>query len=321
VQTNYDAFRFDSSHTVLYPTRSFGFLNFTPDVGYEGTFYSKTYRTETQSVINVIANTNGTTTVTTNTTTTLLDNGAELRNLYTIGWQSSFKAYRTWDDLIVLDGGDGLRHIAEPYLVYKYTPRPNLEPGQLPQFDSIDTLDFEDDIQIGMRNTLQTRYNNNVWNIIYSDVWTYYRFEKVAPTEPEFDFIYTHDELKILRSFPVDFDAQYDEYNHQLAQFDTQIAYLADDQSRVGLEYRYTKGGDDFITPFMILFPQDKVSVDLSFSHDFNLERLENLNAFVWYKTSCMSYGLGYTLYANNDTAFWEEMSLLAFPNSHINLK
>ncbi len=320
VQSNYNAFRFDTAHAVFYPTRNFGFLTFTPSVGYEGTFYSQTYNTETQSVLNIVTGTNGTPTVTTNSVVSTMDNGAALRNLYTLGWESSFKAFRTWDDLIVLEGGDGLRHIAEPYLVYKYTPRPNLEPGELPQFDAIDALDLEHDIQIGMRNKLQTRYNNQVWDIVNSDIWTYYRIEKAVPTQTDFDFIRTHDELRILRSLPIDFDLAYDEYNQEVNQYDTQIAYLSSDQSRLGLEYRYLKGGEQFITPFMILFPQDKVSFDLQVRHDFNLQRMEELDAFIWYKTSCLSYGFGFRQTANNDTQGWAEVSLLAFPNTHLNL-
>ena len=36
---DYDAFRFDTSHRLYYPTKHFGWLNFIPRTGYRGTWY------------------------------------------------------------------------------------------------------------------------------------------------------------------------------------------------------------------------------------------------------------------------------------------
>jgi LPS-assembly protein len=319
-KTNYDAFRVDSKHTVLYPTKLFGWLTLTPRAGYDGTYYSTTYKQEQQQDILINTASNGVVTVTTNTTTASVSSGSGLRSLYELGWEASFKAFRTWNDLIVLEDGDGLRHIAEPYLNYTYNPEPNLTPVELPQFDSIDTLNKRHDIQIGMRNKLQTRYNKSIWDIVDANVWTYYRVEKTDPTQEDFDFLYSHTELRILRSFPVDFDIAYDEYNNEVNQFATQVAYLSDDGSRVGAEYRYQKNGEDFVTPFVLLYPKDRIGLEASWRHDFNLQRLEEQDYFLHYNTSCVSYGLGFRTTANNDKQVWATISLLAFPNSHLNL-
>lgn len=318
-QTNYDAFRVDSRHTVFYPTRHFGFLNLTPRAGYDATFYSTTFENRQQSDIVIVTDSNGVSRVTTNTTLTRADAGANLRSLYEIGAESSFKAFRTWDDVTVLDGGDGLRHVAEPYVDYTYNPEPNLVPAELPQFDRIDALDRRHDIQIGMRNKLQTRYNKRVWDIVDANVWTYYRIEKPLPEQEDFDFIFSRTELRLLRQFPVDFDFAYDEYNNEFNQFATQLAYLSDDGSRLGTEYRYRKEGEDFITPFVLLFPNSKVGFEASWRHDFNRQRLEEQDYFVRFNTSCMSYGVG-VRQTDNDLQAWGMVSLLAMPNSHLNL-
>lgn len=317
--TNYDAFRADSQHKVFYPTRHFGFLNLTPRLGYEGTYYSTTYEEEKRSDVVIVTGNDGLVSVVTNTSTTQAESGGQLRNLFEVGGELSFKAFRAWDDFIVLDGGDGLRHVAEPYLDYTYNPEPNLLPAELPQFDRIDALNKRNDIRIGMRNKLQTRYNRRVWDIVDADVWTYYRVEKLSPEQEDFDFIFSHTELRLLRSLPIDFDLAYDPYNNEINQFATQAAYLAPDGSRFGTEYRFRQDGEDFITPFMLLFPNRKVGFEASWRHDFDTQRLEEQDYFVRYNTSCMSYGVGIRQ-NDNDLQFWGMVSLLALPNSHLNL-
>lgn len=316
---DYDAFRLDTKHTIFYPTRHFGFLNLTPRAGYEGTFYSTTYEQKQESVIDIQTDTNGFTTVATNLVTTVEESGGALRNMYELGWDASFKAFKSWDDYIVLDGGDGLRHVAEPYLRHTYIPEPNLRPYELPQFDRIDALDQRHDIQIGMRNKLQTRYNKHLWDIVDANVWTYYRVDKTDPEQEDFDFIYSRTELRLLRSLPIDFNLAYDEYNNEVNQFDTQIAYEMRDASRVGLEYRYRVDGEDFVTPFVDLFPMGKVGLRAELRHDFNLQRLEEQRYFVRYNTSCLSYGLG-VRQTDDDIQGWFQIGLVAFPGTHLNL-
>lgn len=321
---DYDALRLDTAHTVYYPTRHFGFLNFTPRAGYDGTFYSTTYDHKPVSTLDIQTDTNGVTTVKTNTTIQASDAGSGVRSLYELGWEASFKAFKSWDDLTVLEGGDGLRHVAEPYLRYTYIPEPNLRPGDLPQFDSIDRLDQRNDIQIGMRNKLQTRYDKSLWDLADVDVYTYYRFYKAATNMEDFDYIYASAQLRLLRAMPIDFELAYDEYNTEINQFNTQISYLAEDDTLLGLEYRSLKGGEDFITPFVRLFPHEKIGFDAEWRHDFKLQRLEEQAYFVHYNTTCMQYGLGFrdttSTSGKSDMQVWATVSLLAFPNSRMSL-
>ena len=82
---------------------------------------------------------------------------------------------------------DGLRHIIEPSVNYVYVPTPSTPPSQLPQFDSelpsllllpiefpdyndIDSIDSENVIRFGLRNTLQTKRDGQLdklldWNV------------------------------------------------------------------------------------------------------------------------------------------------------------
>ena len=78
---------------------------------------------------------------------------------------------------------DGLRHIIEPSVTYVYVPAPSTPPSQLPQFDSalpsllllpvqfpdynnIDSIDSENVIRFGLRNTLQTKRDGQLDNLL-----------------------------------------------------------------------------------------------------------------------------------------------------------
>jgi LPS-assembly protein len=78
---------------------------------------------------------------------------------------------------------DGLRHIIEPSVNYVYVPRPSTPPAQLPQFDSelpsllilaiqfpdyndIDSMDSQNVIRFGLRNTLQTKRDGQLDNLL-----------------------------------------------------------------------------------------------------------------------------------------------------------
>ena len=138
-RTDYDAFRADSKHTVLYPTRHFGWLNVIPRAGYRGTYYSATRESSTVTNMVSMTDTNGVTTMTNEVSTLVMDKGGALRSLFEFGVETSFKAFKELHDQPTIFG-NGLRHVAEPFTGYTYSPTPNLERNELPQFDRIDRL-------------------------------------------------------------------------------------------------------------------------------------------------------------------------------------
>jgi hypothetical protein len=78
---------------------------------------------------------------------------------------------------------NGLRHILEPSANYVYVPNPGKSPGRLPQFDgeqpslmllpvtfpdynSIDSIDTQNLMRFGLRNTLQTKRDGRLDNLV-----------------------------------------------------------------------------------------------------------------------------------------------------------
>jgi len=324
---NYDAFRFDTVHTIYYPTRNFDFLNIIPRVRYEGTFYSQTHTLVNTTNLTVISTPvitpTGTNTVLTTTNTlsqTLRDNGSGLRNLPQFGVESSFKAFKVLDDGPTGIGRDvGLRHVAEPYINYTYQPTPNLEPGDLPQFDAVDALDMENDIQLGMRNKLQTKRRGYVHNLVDADVYTYYRFENAPGTTNQFSDVYTLTRLRPVDWLMLDFDASFNPYTSAFDTFNTQLALLDEDESRIAIEHRYTKDSNNLLSLELLLFPHDRWSFRLYGRYDIENSQVQEHSYLVQHKNDCLTVGVGLRR-LENETMFYVQLSLSAFPQMAMNL-
>ncbi len=156
---NYSAARADTYHQLLLPWTFFNWLNVTPRVGGRYTYYSaETGPGGTNSVAN--------------------------RTVFNTGMSVSFKASQLWtgatNSFLQVDG---LRHVIEPSANYVYVPNPSTPPSQLPQFDSalpslqllpvefpdynnIDSVDSENVIRLGLRNTLQTKRDGQLDNLL-----------------------------------------------------------------------------------------------------------------------------------------------------------
>jgi lipopolysaccharide assembly outer membrane protein LptD (OstA) len=155
----YSASRADTYHQFTLPWTFFNWLNVTPRVGERFTYYSSE------------SGPGGT-------------NSAACRTVFNTGISTSFKASQLWtgatNSFLQIDG---LRHIIEPSANYVYVPNPSTPPSQLPQFDSalpslqllpiefpddnnIDSVDSENVIRLGLRNTLQTKRDGQLDNLL-----------------------------------------------------------------------------------------------------------------------------------------------------------
>lgn len=175
---DYQAFRFDSFHQFSFPKTYFGWLSIDPNVGFRGTYYSTTGTfTEANSTNNLPEG-------------ILNERGARFRYLMNAGVEGSFKLSKAYEGVQARWVGlDGLRHIIQPYADFSWESGPNVTPSDilpfdqyiqstrlqaidLPQFNSIDSLDRWSILRLGMRNRLQTRRDSSTVN--WLDVDTYF---------------------------------------------------------------------------------------------------------------------------------------------------
>ena len=162
LENNYSATRYDTYHEFSFPHQYFNFLTLTPRIGGRMTYYSDTndYLTDT-------ANNNGLT----NDKVT----DSKLRLAADAGLSGSFKLSRTWLDVKDPDLGiDGIRHTVEPFFDSAFAPTPTVTPNQFRGFDdrlystqlqpldwteynSIDSIDKEAVVRVGVWNKIQTK--------------------------------------------------------------------------------------------------------------------------------------------------------------------
>jgi lipopolysaccharide assembly outer membrane protein LptD (OstA) len=168
---NYAAARADTYHQIVMPETFFGWLNFTPRVGGRFTYYSSA---------------SGPGAMTEETSRGVFNTGAEL----------SFKASRVWPEVqSKFLEMDGLRHIIEPSFNYVYVPNPNragtneipqfdselpslrLLPIEFPDYNSIDSIDSQNVVRLGLRNKFQTKRGGAVVNLANWDLYTDWRLQ------------------------------------------------------------------------------------------------------------------------------------------------
>ncbi len=330
-QRDYDAFRVDSSHTVLYPMRHFGFLSVIPSVGYRGTWYSQT--PDVRSVTNLVAQVDdegafvrdeeGNVLFDEETETDIRDGSAELRNLVEFGVETSFKAFKELNnDPNYL--GQGLRHVAEPYAKYTLVPEPNARPTDLYQFDAIDALDERHDIRFGMRNKLQTRRGEErIHDFIDLNTYTIFYIDPERD-ENTFDDFFFDARLRLTDWMRMDFNGAYDWYENEVRLFNTQLAFIARDKSTLALEYRYNRDRRQTVQSEIVLFPNAKWSYSGYWRYDIDDGDLEEHMYLVQRRFDCTMLGIGVRgrLQEDNDTEWraWAQVTLLAFPESELRL-
>jgi lipopolysaccharide assembly outer membrane protein LptD (OstA) len=162
--------RLDTFHQVSLPFNLFGWLNVVPRAGGRATYY-------TETVSNVAATEAGT------------------RGVFNTGVALSTKASRLWPGAHSRTFDiDGLRHILQPQVNYAYVPTPDRLPSELPQYDyalqsffplpidypdfnSIDAIDAQNVVRLGLRNKLQTRRADGMDHLVAWDVFIDWRLE------------------------------------------------------------------------------------------------------------------------------------------------
>lgn len=319
---DYDAFRFDTYHSVYWPMRPFGFLSLIPRARWRGTYYSKTK--ETRVSTNVVVVTRGGVEGTSNAVVrTLSDGDAVFRSLPELGLEGSFKAFRgLYRGPTGMEEDWDLRHVAEPYADYtlRLAPADAAAPEKLWTFDEIDEIGEANEVRLGMRNKLQTHRGGGVHNLVYMD--TYARFlldPDEAAGEEAFDIFGFEAEVRPWSWMLWDFTGRYDPKEDEIADFSTQVQFRPGDAFRLGFDYRYTPEVRNQLTTDFTLLPQARWSFRAYARADFEGSEVEEHGYYVIHKTSCLGIGLGLRIRPNegsdgeDDYSVWFRIWPLAY--------
>jgi hypothetical protein len=230
------ATRADTYHQFTLPWTFFNWLNVTPRAGGRLTYYSSR---------NI---TNG------------APNSDVYREVFNTGIGTSFKASSLWADATnsFLEV-DGLRHIIEPSANYVFVPDPSTPPAQLPQFDgeipslmplpvqfpdynSIDSIDTMNVVRFGLRNTLQTKRNGQLDNLVNWNVMLDWRLDP-KPGQSELNDLYSAFAFRPRSWLTAESQLRYDLDRGDLNLAFHQLTFTPSNRWSWGLSHWYLRGG------------------------------------------------------------------------------
>lgn len=300
-QEDYSAFRADSENTIYRPEKFFGFLNVTPRAGYRATYYSETASLVDVNTTSTVLTTNSVTqadgsvvttvgeTTQTNTTQRWVTHGADVRSLFQLGCEVSYKAFKSWEGGAV----DPLRHVAEPYLNYTFVPEPDLMPDDLYQFDKVDNLGDQNNVKFGMRNKFQTKRNDRPYDLVDLDVYSYYRVEDEYGAEQGIDDVFADMESHPTLWLRVDMDTRWDTQEDELQTFNTQFFIRPARYWKTDVEYRYRRDSNSLLSADLTFFPTHNWDFNVYAREEFELSRLEEVGGYVQRNLDCMHVRTG----------------------------
>lgn len=289
VPDEYEALRFDTFHELERPFQVFDFLNVTPRASYRGTLYSDGPQDE-----------------------------HEFRNLFELGTEASFKAYKVLTDT---PGwyGEGLRHMVQPYANYTYRPTPGLQPAniysgaasELFRFDEIDDFDEANEIAFGLRNVLQTRRNKNVRKFMDLDLYTAVDLDPEVG-QRQFDTLNGNLEFWINDHLNAELEAEYNFYTQEFNPVNVRLESTLDNGTYFRTEYRWRDNFSNMALVEATLWPKNKYSLDTYARYDFDDEQFDDSNIILKRKFDCIGTGLGFR-HKESDNQVWVYMWIREF--------
>ena len=332
---DYSAGRADTFHQLLLPWQFFHWLNVTPRVGGRLTYYSAT-----------AAAPGGT------------NYSETYRKVFNTGVETSFKASRLWPDATnSLLQIDGLRHIIVPSVNYVFVPSPSTPPSQLPQFDTefpslellpilfpdyndIDSIDSENVMRFALRNTLQTKRDGQVQNLLDWSMMLDWRLKPntntnafnlgAPPPQKTFDDFYSDLSFRPRSWITVLSQFRYDINDGHLNTAFHQLTFTPNDRWSWGVGHWYLRGGalgndssgDNFITSTYFYRLNDNWG--LRATHDFDAQSGHLLDQFYTIYRDFRSWTGALTFRISNPTVGPEDFtvafsfSLKASPAMHL---
>ncbi|MGO9527746.1 MAG: LPS assembly protein LptD [Verrucomicrobiia bacterium] len=242
--------RADTFHQIVVPSMVGGWLSLVPRAGIRGDYYSRapSDAPETRNVTRVV---------------------------YDLGEETSFKISREWDDVhsdwLHIDG---LRHILQPFADYQWIPHVDRATNDLFQFDSvrdvtllggdslsvtrysplefpayntIDSITGEETVRFGLRQTLQTRRDDQAWNLVDLTGWTDYEVGKTTGETDFSDFFGTM-EFRPYRWFSLDTFGRYQLNGGIMREFNTALRLIDADRWTLGVGTRYLRGDSNLVS-------------------------------------------------------------------------
>lgn len=277
VPASYDTLRVDTKHQFDMPLKV-DFVSLVPRVSWRGTYYSETRSSHKQPYVTA-AGTNGVKTVWT-------EEGADMRSLFEIGAEASFKAYGFYDGA----SNTVYRHVVEPYADWSLIPEPNLRPKDLYHFDAIDNLDKGHSVRLGVRQLVQRKNADGaISKILDLDLYGIYYFED-QNDESGMKYYgadcvwYVTDDIKI------DTDARYNAFDDEFEHIDFWMSLWQGDRWEVAGECYYIPDDTTLLRGDIRCNLSQSWAVGLYTRYDAEESRCEQISGYMQYSLDCISF-------------------------------
>lgn len=275
-------FRFDTVHTLLYPSKVLNFLTFIPRASIRDTYYSHTRYSVSSQLVETTSET-----IKTNTVVKNFSTDGDNRLMFELGVEAAFKAFRTWN----MDSYP-TRHVMEPYLNYTFVPEPSLTPSNIWHFDSVDTLDEIHQVNVGIRNKLQFKKENAPFDFIKADLYTIYNFLHLKGHDALTN-LYWNIEVSVPHFLNFEIDGIYNLELSELSCFNTRLSIAEINSYTLSMEHRFTHGKSSLLS----LYSEYSLNPDWTFDvygrYEFEENRAEEYGVHIQRNFDCMSIRLG----------------------------
>lgn len=262
---DYETWRVDSFHQLLYPNTYFGWLSIVPRVGFRATYYN-----QTRDLGQTLFPPNDNPFIPTfilpdpNATAPLHLDGDATRTLFNAGVEASFKVSREWEDAQSRSFGlDGLRHVIQPFTNFSWVsdggvnpaeilqfdrvqPTTKLQPIDFPEFTSIDSIDHWTVWRLGVRNRLETRRDDAT--ITWFELETYFDVNFTNPYDrTPYSNLFNKIRFNPLPWASVSIDSQVPAFDKGFTEINTNVAVQPVANLQVNFGHRYLNENPFFV--------------------------------------------------------------------------
>ncbi len=257
---DYNANRLDSFHQLSLPRTLGGWLSVVPRIGVRGTWYSESGALISYDPLTGEKLTDPARAAAASALKRLEKEGSVFRPILNAGMEVSFKASRAYEDVQSRKLGlDGLRHVAQPYANFslvrtgednrdilrfdRFQRSTQLPSVDFPAFNSIDSIDNQNIVRLGLRNRLQTRRDNATINWLELNTFFDYRFDApdfgLDPDAGRFSNLVNRLRFQPLSWASLTIDSQVPLLDKGFSEVNSRANFLVSENVQVGVGHRY----------------------------------------------------------------------------------
>ena len=190
--------RLDTFHRMSFPKKYFNFISVNPFAEYRGTYYEASPENKKDIV----------------------------RNIFAAGAEASVKFSKTYYMDNEFFSIQDMRHVIQPELIYTYTHEPDRDSSELYQFDWIDAIARRDTLRYGIRNTFQTKRNDEAVDFLNVFVFTdMFAHENRDNSGNKFSNIFSEIEAAPFPWMKAHIETSYNPYDRQFDEVNSYVSF------------------------------------------------------------------------------------------------